>query len=39
MLRSGKDIEGLELFALKGSNSVNYSERPRLKIVYTVREN
>lgn len=39
MLRSGNDIEGLELFALKGSSAVNYSERPRLKIVYTVKEN
>ena len=39
LLRSGSDIEGLELFALKGSNALNHSERPRLKIVYTVREN
>jgi len=33
MLRSGNDIEGLELFALKGSPAANYAERPRLKIV------
>ena len=39
ILRSGNDIEGLELFALKGSNAVNFAERPRLKIVYTAREN
>jgi len=39
MLRSGNDIEGLELFALKGSSAADYSERPRLKIVYTVKEN
>lgn len=39
ILRSGNDIEGLELFALKGSNAVNFEERPRLKIVYTAREN
>ena len=39
ILRSGNDIEGLELFALKGSNAVNFAERPRIKIVYTAREN
>lgn len=39
MLRSGNDIEGLELYALKGSAAANYAERPRLKIVYTVKEN
>ena len=38
MLRSGDDIEGLELFALKGS-AANFAERPSLKIVYTVKEN
>ena len=38
MLRSGDDIEGLELFALKGSTA-NFAERPSLKIVYTVKEN
>lgn len=39
MLRSGNEIEGLELFALLGSTAVNFAERPRLKIVYTVKEN
>ncbi len=39
ILRSGNDIEGLELFALKGSNAINFAERPRIKIVYTAREN
>ncbi len=39
LLRSGNDIEGLELFALKGSNAINFAERPRIKIVYTAREN
>jgi hypothetical protein len=39
ILRSGNNIEGLELFALKGSNAVNFAERPRIKIVYTAREN
>ena len=39
MLRSGDAIEGLELFALKGSNAVDFAERHRLRIVYTVKEN
>jgi hypothetical protein len=39
LLRSGNDIEGLELFALKGSTAVSHAEKPRLKIVYTVKEN
>jgi len=39
MLRSGDATEGLELFALKGSTSADFAERPRLRIVYTVKEN
>jgi hypothetical protein len=27
-------VEGLELFMLKGSNSADFSKRPRLKITY-----
>ncbi len=38
LLRTGNAIEGLELFILKGSTAANYSERPRLEIVYTVKE-
>ncbi|RKY99602.1 MAG: hypothetical protein DRQ13_01990, partial [Ignavibacteriae bacterium] len=39
LLRSGNAIEGLELFALKGSTAADFAERPRLRIVYTVKEN
>jgi len=35
LLRSQSFMEGLELFALKGSNFPVQSERPRLKIVFT----
>jgi hypothetical protein len=35
LIRSQSYIEGLELFAIKGSNAPLLSERPRLKIVFT----
>jgi len=35
LLRSQSFIEGLELFALKGSSFPVQSERPRLRIVFT----
>jgi hypothetical protein len=35
LIRSQSYTEGLELFAVKGSNSPLLSERPRLKIVFT----
>ncbi|MFC2103008.1 hypothetical protein ACFLSS_01120, partial [Bacteroidota bacterium] len=39
IIRSASIIDGLNLIALKGSGYQVESERPRLKIVYTSREN
>lgn len=38
VIRSASLIEGLELFAIKGSDDPNLSERPRLRIVFTSKE-
>ncbi len=38
VIRSASLIEGLELFAIKGSDDPNLSERPRLRIVFTIKE-
>jgi hypothetical protein len=37
IIRPGNQFEGLELFALKGSNALDINIRPRIKIVYTVK--
>ena len=38
VIRPASLIEGLELFAIKGSESPELSERPRLRIVFTSKE-
>ena len=38
VIRSASLIEGLELFAIKGSDDPKLSERPRLRIVFTSKE-
>ncbi len=38
IIRPGNQFEGLELFALKGSNAPVISVRPRIKIVYSVKK-
>jgi hypothetical protein len=37
LIEAGSSTSGLELFALKGSDYIEISERPRLRITYTVR--
>jgi hypothetical protein len=37
LIESGSPASGLELFALKGSNYAEISERPRLRITYTIK--
>jgi hypothetical protein len=37
LIESGNPASGLELFALKGSNYSEISERPRLRITYTIK--
>lgn len=37
LIESGSQTSGLELFALKGSDYFEISERPRLQITYTIR--
>ena len=37
LLEAGNPTSGLELFALKGSDYFEFSERPRLRITYTVK--
>ncbi len=37
LIESGSPASGLELFALKGSNFAEISERPRLRITYTIK--
>jgi hypothetical protein len=37
LIESGNFTSGLELFALKGSDYINFAERPRLKITYTIK--
>ncbi len=39
LLQSGNQILGLDLFALKGSDYQEISERPRLRITYTQQRN
>jgi hypothetical protein len=38
ILAAGDKINGVELFAIKGSNAAVFEERPRLKIKYTSRK-
>jgi hypothetical protein len=37
LIEAGNPTSGLELFALKGSDYSEFSERPRLRITYTVK--
>jgi len=37
LIEAGSPTSGLEFFALKGSDYYEFSERPRLRITYTVR--
>jgi hypothetical protein len=37
LIEAGSPTSGLEFFALKGSDYSEFSERPRLRITYTVR--
>ena len=37
LIEAGSPTSGLELFALKGSDYFEFSERPRLRITYTVK--
>jgi hypothetical protein len=37
LIESGNYTSGLELFALKGSDYVSFTERPRIKITYTIK--
>ena len=37
LIEAGNPTSGLELFALKGSDYFEFSERPRLRITYTVK--
>jgi hypothetical protein len=39
LIEAGSPITGLDLFALKGSDYSNISERPRLRITYTQQKN
>ncbi len=38
ILTTGNPLNGVELFAIKGSNSANLNDRPLLKITYTAKE-
>ncbi len=37
LIQTGNPTSGLELFALKGSDYFEFSERPRLRITYTIK--
>jgi hypothetical protein len=37
LIEAGNPTSGLELFALKGSTYIEFSERPRLRITYTIK--
>lgn len=39
LIQPGNQVEGLELFMLYGSDAADFNLRPRLKIVYTTKEN
>jgi hypothetical protein len=39
LIEAGSPTSGLDLFALKGSDDSNISERPRLRITYTQLKN
>lgn len=36
LISSSDKLNGMELFAIKGSNAVNFNERPKLEIIYTL---
>ena len=35
LIKATGELFGIEIFALKGSNAANVSERPKLEIVYS----
>ena len=35
LIKNSSDLNGVEIFAIKGSNAANISERPRLEIIYS----
>ncbi len=35
LIKATSELRGIEIFAIKGSNAVNVSERPKLEIVYS----
>jgi hypothetical protein len=39
LLQAGNQFDGLELFAIYGSDAVDLQLRPRLKVTYTIKEN
>jgi hypothetical protein len=39
LLQAGNQFDGLELFAIYGSDALDLSLRPRLKVTYTIKEN
>ncbi len=39
LLEAGNQVDGLELFAIYGSDANDFTLRPRLKVTYTVKEN
>jgi hypothetical protein len=38
IISASDKVNGVELFAIKGSNASNFEERPRLKIIYTSKK-
>ncbi|MBT8381331.1 MAG: hypothetical protein HKO83_15680 [Ignavibacteriaceae bacterium] len=39
LIQPGNQFDGLELFAIYGSDASNFLLRPRLKVTYTIKEN
>ena len=39
LIQSGNQFDGLELFSIYGSDAQNLSDRPRLRVTYTIKEN
>jgi hypothetical protein len=38
LLQAGNQVDGLELFAIFGSDAADLSMRPGLKVTYTIKE-
>lgn len=38
LIQSGNQLSGLDLFALKGSDNSDITNRPRLRIIYTIKK-